>query len=377
MALLTIKDLSLGYDSCRIIENLNFTVDKGDYLSIVGENGSGKTTLMKTILKLQKPIAGEIIVSNDLKANEIGYLPQQTVIQRDFPASVKEIVLSGCLSRMGLRPFYGKKEKMIAEENMCKMGILDLKNRCYRELSGGQQQRVLLARTLCASRKLLLLEDESSISEFVEITLIKAGYAVLTADRGEDAIRMIDGDPSIDIAILDVMLPDISGFDVCKHIRSLGRRTGIIMLTARSQESDRITGLMLGADDYVVKPFSPSELVLRVDALYRRVNPSPDEPETVIALGEFELDERARILTRNGSPIELTQVEYQMVSTFFENAGKALSREDILHAVWGDGYKGDVKIVDVNVRRLRIKLEENPAVPTHLLTVWGYGYKWA
>ena len=227
------------------------------------------------------------------------------------------------------------------------------------------------------ARKLLLLEDESSISEFVEITLIKAGYAVLTADRGEDAIRMIDGDPSIDIAILDVMLPDISGFDVCKHIRSLGRRTGIIMLTARSQESDRITGLMLGADDYVVKPFSPSELVLRVDALYRRVNPSPDEPETVIALGEFELDERARILTRNGSPIELTQVEYQMVSTFFENAGKALSREDIMHAVWGDGYKGDVKIVDVNVRRLRIKLEENPAVPTHLLTVWGYGYKWA
>ena len=159
MALLTIKDLSLGYDSCRIIENLNFTVDKGDYLSIVGENGSGKTTLMKTILKLQKPIAGEIIVSNDLKANEIGYLPQQTVIQRDFPASVKEIVLSGCLSRMGLRPFYGKKEKMIAEENMCKMGILDLKNRCYRELSGGQQQRVLLARTLCASRKLLLLDE--------------------------------------------------------------------------------------------------------------------------------------------------------------------------------------------------------------------------
>ncbi|MBQ7613704.1 MAG: metal ABC transporter ATP-binding protein [Butyrivibrio sp.] len=159
MALLTIKDLSLGYDSCRIIENLNFTVDKGDYLSIVGENGSGKTTLMKTILKLQKPIAGEIIVSNDLKANEIGYLPQQTIIQRDFPASVKEIVLSGCLSRMGLRPFYGKKEKMIAEENMCKMGILDLKNRCYRELSGGQQQRVLLARTLCASRKLLLLDE--------------------------------------------------------------------------------------------------------------------------------------------------------------------------------------------------------------------------
>ncbi len=227
------------------------------------------------------------------------------------------------------------------------------------------------------AKKLLLLEDESSISEFVEITLIKAGYTVLTADRGGDAIALIDGDPSIDIAILDVMLPDISGFDVCKHIRSLGRRTGIIMLTARSQESDRITGLMLGADDYVVKPFSPSELVLRVDALYRRVNPTSDEPEAVISSGEFELDERARILTRKGVPVELTQVEYQMVCTFFENAGKALSREDILKAVWGKDYSGDVKIVDVNVRRLRIKLEDNPAVPTHLLTVWGYGYKWA
>ena len=159
MPLLTIKDLSLGYDSCRIIDNLNFSVNEGDYLCIVGENGSGKTTLMKTILKLQKPCGGEIIVSDGLKANEIGYLPQQTIIQRDFPASVKEIVLSGCQSRMGLKPFYGKAEKNIAEENMRRMGILDLKSRCYRELSGGQQQRVLLARALCATKKLLLLDE--------------------------------------------------------------------------------------------------------------------------------------------------------------------------------------------------------------------------
>ncbi len=159
MPLLTINNLSLGYDSNKIIENLNFQVNEGDYLCIVGENGSGKTTLMKTILKLQKPCGGEIIVSDGLKANEIGYLPQQTIIQRDFPASVKEIVLSGCQSRMGLRPFYDKKEKSLAEENMKKMGILELKNRCYRELSGGQQQRVLLARALCATEKLLLLDE--------------------------------------------------------------------------------------------------------------------------------------------------------------------------------------------------------------------------
>ncbi len=159
MPLLTIRNLSLGYDSCSIIENLTFSVNEGDYLCIVGENGSGKTTLMKTILKLQKPLGGEITVSDGLSANEIGYLPQQTFVQRDFPASVKEIVLSGCQNHMGLKPFYGKKEKALAEENMKKMGILELKNRCYRELSGGQQQRVLLARALCATRKLLLLDE--------------------------------------------------------------------------------------------------------------------------------------------------------------------------------------------------------------------------
>ncbi|MCR5558152.1 MAG: metal ABC transporter ATP-binding protein [Butyrivibrio sp.] len=159
MSLLTVKDLTLGYNSGSIIENLSFTVNEGDYLSIVGENGSGKTTLMKSLLHLQKPLGGEIIVSNDLKANEIGYLPQQTVLQKDFPATVKEIVLSGCQSHMGYRPFYGKKEKALARENMELMGILDLEKRCYKQLSGGQQQRVLLARALCATRKLLLLDE--------------------------------------------------------------------------------------------------------------------------------------------------------------------------------------------------------------------------
>ncbi len=159
MALLTAENLSLGYESHRIAGGLNFSVREGDYLCVVGENGSGKTTLMKTLLGLQEPLGGKIISGGGLKKNEIGYLPQQTLIQKDFPASVREIVLSGCQGRCGLRPFYNRAEKRLAEENMTRMGIADLANRCYRELSGGQQQRVLLARALCAARKLLLLDE--------------------------------------------------------------------------------------------------------------------------------------------------------------------------------------------------------------------------
>ena len=159
MALITIQNLSLGYDSHAIVENLNFSVKLGDYLCIVGENGSGKTTLMKTLLHLQEPVSGRILIGDGLKKNEIGYLPQQTVVQKDFPASVREIVLSGCQGRCGLRPFYNKAEKQLAETNMDRMGILPLRDRCYRELSGGQQQRVLLARALCAAEKVLLLDE--------------------------------------------------------------------------------------------------------------------------------------------------------------------------------------------------------------------------
>ncbi len=162
MALLSIKNLSLGYDSNVIVGDLNFAVNAGDYLCIVGENGSGKSTLMKTLLHLQEPISGQILAGEGLKSNEIGYLPQQTIVQKDFPASVREIVLSGCQSRCGLRPFYNKEEKKLAQENMERMGITDLANRCYRELSGGQQQRVLLARALCATRKVLLLDEPVS-----------------------------------------------------------------------------------------------------------------------------------------------------------------------------------------------------------------------
>lgn len=159
MAQLTCKNLTLGYDNRAIQEDLNFSIDAGDYLCIVGENGSGKSTLMKTLLHLQPPISGTIELGDGLKKNEIGYLPQQTLVQRDFPASVREIVLSGCQSRCGLRPFYNKEEKRVAQKAMEKMMIQDLADHCYRELSGGQQQRVLLARALCATTKLLLLDE--------------------------------------------------------------------------------------------------------------------------------------------------------------------------------------------------------------------------
>jgi len=162
MSLITVKDLVLGYDSHRIVENLSFTVNEGDYLCIVGENGSGKSTLVKTLMHLKQPLGGEIIYSDGLKPNEIGYLPQQTVIQKDFPASVWEIVLSGCQGRCGMRPFYNREEKKLAADNMKLLNITNLKDRCYRELSGGQQQRVLLARALCATRKMLLLDEPVS-----------------------------------------------------------------------------------------------------------------------------------------------------------------------------------------------------------------------
>lgn len=162
MALIICKDLSLGYNSNEIVHGLNFEVGAGDYLCIVGENGSGKSTLMKTILGLNPAISGEILFGEGLKRSEIGYLPQQTVVQRDFPASVFEIVLSGFCGRMGIRPFYSAEHKAQAIENLKKMGIENLKDRCYRELSGGQQQRVLLARALCATEKLILLDEPVS-----------------------------------------------------------------------------------------------------------------------------------------------------------------------------------------------------------------------
>ncbi|MBQ5794767.1 MAG: response regulator transcription factor [Kiritimatiellae bacterium] len=229
-------------------------------------------------------------------------------------------------------------------------------------------------------KRALVLEDEPAISEFVEINLIRAGYDVLTAGTGEEALELVEQNDDITVALLDVMLPGIDGFEVCRRIREMGRSFGIIMLSARSQEMDKVTGLMIGADDYVPKPFSPTELILRVDALARRVERRPDveiKPMAeAIYSGDFRLDIRSRILYKRGEPVDLTQVEYVIVRYLFENRNKALSRDDILNSVWGNDYTGEPKIVDVNVRRLRLKLEDDPGEPVHLVSVRGFGYKW-
>ncbi len=229
-------------------------------------------------------------------------------------------------------------------------------------------------------KRVLIAEDESAIREFIIINLRRAGYEIVEAEDGARALELYDlynGD--IDVAVLDVMMPNVDGLEVCRQLRTRSNNIGIIMLTAKTQEMDKITGLMTGADDYVTKPFSPTELVARVDAIYRRVAMSSGvKPDTVdvIELGDFKLNIRNRTLTKNGEYIELTQVEFQMMEYFFTNPGAALSRTDILNKVWGNEYFGEEKIVDVNIRRLRMKIEEEPSVPKHLTTIWGIGYKW-
>ena len=229
-------------------------------------------------------------------------------------------------------------------------------------------------------KRVLIAEDESAIRDFIVINLKRGGYEVIEAEDGARALELYDAyDGDIDVALLDVMMPNVDGLEVCKTLRTSNNNIGIIMLTAKTQEMDKITGLMMGADDYVTKPFSPTELVARVDAIYRRVAMnSAKKPASVdvIELGEFKLNLRSRTLTKNGKYIELTQVEFQMMEYFFTNPGAALSRTDILNTVWGSEYFGEEKIVDVNIRRLRMKIEEEPSVPKHLTTIWGIGYKW-
>ena len=225
-------------------------------------------------------------------------------------------------------------------------------------------------------KKILVLEDENAIRSFVVINLRRSGYDPLEAATGEEALKLLEENEDICVALLDVMLPDIDGFEVCRRIRASGSRMGIIMLTALSQEMDKVTGLMTGADDYVTKPFSPAELLARVDALYRRVRGVTDGDEDDIVSGPFVLSPRNRTLDKDGERVRLTQTEFTIIKLFMENPGRALSREEILENVWGPEYDGELKIVDVNIRRLRLKIEESTAMPQFITTIWGYGYKW-
>ncbi len=230
-------------------------------------------------------------------------------------------------------------------------------------------------------KRILLVEDEAAIREFVVINLKKAGFDVTEADSGEAALRIFaEQEGAFHVALLDIMMPGIDGLAVCRELRRSNSRIGIIMLTAKTQEADKIAGLSQGADDYVTKPFSPSELVARVESLCRRVDLNDSTPKErlteSIRQGDFVLNLRKRSLEKNGDAIELTQVEFQIMEYFFSNPGKVLDRTDILNRVWGDAYFGEEKIVDVNIRRLRMKIEIIPSEPKHILTVWGKGYKW-
>lgn len=224
-------------------------------------------------------------------------------------------------------------------------------------------------------KKILVLEDEANIRSFVVINLNRAGYETIEAGTGEEALEQLRLNSDVRVALLDIMLPDMDGFEVCRRIRAGNSKIGIIMLTARTQEMDKVTGFMTGADDYVTKPFSPAELTARIDALYRRIGGDMmDDGE--IQQPPFVLNTRKRTLEKNGQRIKLTQVEYAIMKMFMENPGKALSREEILKFVWGENYLGELKIVDVNIRRLRVKIEDEPTSPAFITTIWGYGYKW-
>lgn len=225
-------------------------------------------------------------------------------------------------------------------------------------------------------KKVLVLEDESSIRGFIVINLRRAGYEVVEAETGEEALQRLHEHPDTRVCLLDIMLPGIDGFEVCRRIRMANPQIGIIMLSARSQEMDKVTGLMTGADDYVTKPFSPAELIARVDALLRRSGEAAPSRSAELLQPPFLLNTDNRTLEKDGVRIKLTQLEYSIVKLFMENRGKALSREAILDAIWGKGYFGELKIVDVNVRRLRLKIEDDAQEPKYISTVWGFGYKW-
>ena len=230
-------------------------------------------------------------------------------------------------------------------------------------------------------KRVLVVEDEASIREMVALNLKMAGWEVVEAPSAERALELMHHGEERDAALLDIMLPGMDGLSLCETIRRENNEIGIIIVSAKGQESDKIRGLSIGADDYITKPFSVSELVARLEALTRRIKrggvpAKPAEEQEQLISGPFVLDEKSRMLYKNGTAIDLTQVEFQIMELFFRNPGTALVREKILEGVWGKNYFGDVKIVDVNIRRLRMKIEDEPSSPQHILTVWGYGYRW-
>lgn len=226
--------------------------------------------------------------------------------------------------------------------------------------------------------KILVLEDEYAIRSFVMINLKREGYEILEAETGEQALDIFDKNKDIGIAVLDVMLPGIDGFEVLKELREKKPEMGIIMLTARTHEQDKVMGLEYGADDYIAKPFSPTELVARIRSLIRRLSlgQNLEMVKDTICCGPFTLNLSDRTFFKEEEEVELTPKEFEILEFFMRNRGKSLSRDEILNEIWGKNYFGDLKVVDVNMRRIRKKIEEDPANPGFLKTVWGYGYRW-
>ena len=225
--------------------------------------------------------------------------------------------------------------------------------------------------------KLMVLEDEYAIRSFVTLNLKREGYEVIEAESGEQAIELYNANPDIKVAILNVMLPGIDGFEVLKYLREKNPQMGVIMLTARTHEQDKVLGLEYGADDYISKPFSPTELVARIRSLIRRLTSSHiDEKQDILKSGPFNLNLSDRKFYKAEEEIELTPKEFEILELFLKNAKKSLSRDQILNEIWGKNYFGDLKVVDVNMRRIRKKIEDDPAEPRFLKTVWGYGYRW-
>lgn len=231
-------------------------------------------------------------------------------------------------------------------------------------------------------KRILVCEDEDVIRDFVVINLVRVGYEVVDVPNGEEALKVFnEQEGNFDVALLDIMMPGIDGLQVCKEIRKTNKTIGIIMLSAKSQEMDKVGALMYGADDYITKPFGPAELTARVDAIYRRVSmiteKKPQDKKSILEQGPFLLNLQSRTLKKNGQLVDLTQVEFNIMEMFMSKPNTALARGEILSQVWGENYVGDEKIVDVNIRRLRMKIEDEPSNPTFITTVWGYGYKWS
>ncbi|MDO5713434.1 MAG: response regulator transcription factor [Tissierellia bacterium] len=227
------------------------------------------------------------------------------------------------------------------------------------------------------STKILLVEDEESIRKFVKINLERDHYTVFEAGTGEDGVEIARREEP-DIVVLDIMLPGIDGFEVCQILRKEFPNLGIIMLTAKAEDYDKIMGLQYGTDDYLTKPFNPTELTLRIKSLERRLEQGDPVKNNAGLINHppFRLDTYGRKFFKDEKELELTPTEYHIMKNFMENPGKALKRDEILNLVWGEDFVGDSKIVDVNIRRLRSKVEENPAKPVYIETVWGLGYRW-